>query len=125
MTLTDGSPEEAAKAAKQASRIIKQLSTTQRNNCLDALYQALQAGRDEILAANKRDVDAAAKLCEAGKYGKSNLSRLDLGRPGKFEDMIETVRQVKDLEDPRMTTVRSARPILTVVSEQNRHQTRA
>jgi glutamate-5-semialdehyde dehydrogenase len=100
MSLTNASPEEAARAAKVSSRRLATLSTSARNNALDAVYNALSDARETILAANANDLELAKKSAANGELSQSILKRLDLGRKGKFEDMLKGIQDVRDLEDP-------------------------
>ena len=100
MSLTHASPEEAAKTASAASRTLAILPTKARNDALTAIYAALSAAKDEILAANARDLVSATKAAEDGKLSQSLLKRLDLGKKGKWEDMLNGILDVRSLEDP-------------------------
>lgn len=100
MSLTNAQPADAAKAAKSASHILATLPTAARNNALTAIHTALCASKEEILAANARDLTLAKKAAEDGELGLSIVSRLDLGKKGKWEDMLKGILDVRDLEDP-------------------------
>ncbi|KAK6408901.1 glutamate-5-semialdehyde dehydrogenase [Oleoguttula sp. CCFEE 5521] len=100
MSLTNASPEEAARAAKTSSRKLATLSTAARNNALDTVHDGLAAARDDILAANARDLELAKQSAKDGKLNPSIVKRLDLSRPGKFDDMLQGIRDVRDLDDP-------------------------
>lgn len=100
MSLTNASPEQAAKAARLSSRTLATLSVDARNAALDAVYHALDKARDEILAANARDLELAKKSAADGELSLSILKRLDLSRKGKFDDMLQGIRDVRDLPDP-------------------------
>ncbi|KAK4164805.1 putative gamma-glutamyl phosphate reductase [Cladorrhinum sp. PSN259] len=100
MSLTSASPLDAAQAAKSASHVLATLSADARNDALTAIHGALSAARDDILAANARDLDLAHQAAADGKLSQSLVSRLDLGKPGKWEDMLKGILDVRDLEDP-------------------------
>ncbi|KAI5860253.1 gamma-glutamyl phosphate reductase [Durotheca rogersii] len=100
MSLTSASPLEAAKAAKQASHVLATLPVSARNDALTAVHAALAAAKDEILSANARDLEAARLAAEHGELSQSLVSRLDLGKKGKWEDMLKGILDVRDLEDP-------------------------
>lgn len=100
MSLTDAAPKDAAKAVRSASHILASLSTSARNHALTAIHDALKEAKQSILAANSRDLLAATKAAEDGQLSLSILARLDLGKPGKFDDMLKGIRDVRDLEDP-------------------------
>ncbi|CAD0016192.1 unnamed protein product [Aureobasidium pullulans] len=100
MSLTNGSPALAAKAAKLSSRTLAILSTSDRNSALQSIHDALSASKSDILAANARDLEIATKSAEDGELSQSILKRLDLSRPGKFEDMLKGILDVMGLDDP-------------------------
>ncbi|KAK3070529.1 glutamate-5-semialdehyde dehydrogenase [Teratosphaeriaceae sp. CCFEE 6253] len=100
MSLTNASPEQAARAAKISSRTLATLPTAARNAALDAIHDALAAARDDILAANARDLELAQQSATNGSLSPSILKRLDLSRTGKFDDMLQGIKDVRNLEDP-------------------------
>ncbi|TIA29529.1 gamma-glutamyl phosphate reductase [Aureobasidium pullulans] len=100
MSLTNGSPASAAKAAKLSSRTLAILSTSDKNSALQSIHDALSASKSDILAANARDLEIATKSAEDGELSQSILKRLDLSRPGKFEDMLKGILDVMGLDDP-------------------------
>jgi glutamate-5-semialdehyde dehydrogenase len=104
MSLTNANPDEAAKAARSASHTLATLPTTARNNALTAIHAALSKSKAEILAANARDLHLAKKAAEDGKLSLSIVSRLDLGKKGKWEDMLKGILDVRELEDPGEST---------------------
>ncbi len=107
MSLTDSSPLEIARSASIASRSLAVLPTKARNNALTAIHQALANARKSILAANAKDLDLATKAAENGEPSQSVLKRLDLGRKGKFEDMLQGILDVRDLNDPCKSLVQT------------------
>ncbi len=100
MSLTDSSPLEVAKAASKASRSLAILPSEARNDALTAIHGALQDARELILAANRSDLELATRAAEDGELSQSVLKRLDLGRKGKWEDMLQGILDVRDLDDP-------------------------
>ncbi|KAI0201952.1 glutamate-5-semialdehyde dehydrogenase [Astrocystis sublimbata] len=100
MSLTSASPAEAAKHAKDASHILATLTVAARNEALTSIHAALSDARDDILAANARDLEAARQAAESGQLSQSLVSRLDLGKKGKWEDMLKGILDVRELEDP-------------------------
>ena len=100
MSLTDSSPLQVAKAASIASQGLAVLPTEARNDALTAMHGALQQAKDTILAANAKDLELATKAAENGELSQSVLKRLDLGKKGKWEDMLQGILDVRDLEDP-------------------------
>ncbi|KAK2044959.1 glutamate-5-semialdehyde dehydrogenase [Colletotrichum somersetense] len=100
MSLTNASPADAAKGAKSASHTLATLPAEARNDALTAIHAALADARDDILAANARDLDLARKAAADGQLSQSLVSRLDLGKKGKFDDMLKGILDVRGLEDP-------------------------
>lgn len=100
MSLTNASPEAAAREAKAASFTLAALPTSARNEALDAIHAALTENRDAILAANARDLELARKAAADGSLSSALVSRLDLGKKGKWEDMLKGILDVRDLPDP-------------------------
>jgi glutamate-5-semialdehyde dehydrogenase len=89
----------AARAAREASRALGALSAETRNLALLAMAGAVNRRRDEILAENRKDVDAADALIEEGKLTGAAAKRLQLGG-GKIDGVIESLRSVAALPDP-------------------------
>lgn len=100
MSLTNATPAEAASGAKTASHILATLPTASRNAALTAIHDALLQNKADILAANARDLELAQKEAEGGRLSLSIVSRLDLGKKGKYEDMLKGILDVRDLDDP-------------------------
>jgi glutamate-5-semialdehyde dehydrogenase len=108
MSLTNATPIEVAQAARVGSRQLAVLSTEQRNAALVVIHDALAQGKEEVLAANAKDLESANKAAEGGTLSASLVKRLDLGKPGKYEDMLQGILDVKELEDPiNKTTART------------------
>ncbi|KAK7709420.1 glutamate-5-semialdehyde dehydrogenase [Diaporthe eres] len=100
MSLTSSSASEAAQAAKSASHLLATLPVSARNDALTAIHDSLVASKDAILAANAKDMDAARQAAADGQLSQSLVSRLDLGKAGKWEDMLKGILDVRGLEDP-------------------------
>ncbi len=84
-----------AQLAKQASGILSQLTTEQKNHALLQMAAALIKEQDSIIAANQLDL-------EAGRHNgttESLLDRLALN-PDRIESMAEGLRQIVELPDP-------------------------
>lgn len=108
MSLTNASPEAAASAARTASFALATLPASARNEALEAVHAALTAAKDDILAANARDLELARKAAADGALSQALVSRLDLGKKGKWEDMLKGILDVRDLEDPGMSRLAAA-----------------
>lgn len=100
MSLTSSSALEAAQAAKSASHLLATLPVSARNDALTAIHDSLIASKDAILAANAKDMDAARQAAADGQLSQSLVSRLDLGKAGKWEDMLKGILDVRGLDDP-------------------------
>ncbi|CAF9909678.1 MAG: hypothetical protein GOMPHAMPRED_006838 [Gomphillus americanus] len=100
MSVTDASPVEIATAASISARKIAILPVDARNHALTVIHQALSDAKQEILLANARDLDLATISAEEGTLSQSVLKRLDLGRKGKWEDMLKGILDVRGLDDP-------------------------
>lgn len=100
MSLTDCSPLDVATSASNSSRALALLPAQSRNDALTSIHQALAGAKDNILAANARDVELATKAAAHGDLSQSILNRLDLSRKGKWEDMLQGILDVRNLEDP-------------------------
>ncbi|KAI5815671.1 Aldehyde/histidinol dehydrogenase [Pyronema omphalodes] len=92
-------PTEIARTAALASRTLKAVSGDDRNAALTAVHDALAAAKDEILAANQKDMEAAQALVDAGKMKQSLAKRLLLS-DSKWDGMLEGILDVRNLEDP-------------------------
>lgn len=100
MSLTDSSPLEIAKSACLSSRSLAILPTKARNDALLAIHEALLDAKETILSENAKDLQLAEKAAKDGQLNQSVLKRLDLGRKGKWEDMLQGILDVRGLEDP-------------------------
>lgn len=100
MSLTGSSAIDVAKAAAASSRTLATISDEGRRAALQLLHDALSKNKSAILEANGKDITRAQKAAADGELSQSLLKRLDLGRPGKYDDMLQGVVDVRDLEDP-------------------------
>ncbi len=106
MLITDGSNKgiemdiaaymaEVGQQARQASAVVARSTTAVRNRALLATAEALDAARDELVAANARDLAAGRE----NGLDTAMLDRLEL-TPARIDAMIEGLRQVASLPDP-------------------------
>ncbi|MBW4641638.1 MAG: glutamate-5-semialdehyde dehydrogenase [Goleter apudmare HA4340-LM2] len=84
-----------AQNTRQAASKLALLSTKQRNQAIEAIAQALESAKDEILQANIADCEAAM----ADGIAKPLYKRLQLDEH-KLRDAIAGVRDVGRLADP-------------------------
>ncbi len=83
------------KQAKQAARILMSASPEQKNNALTTLAQLLDVQREQIFAANAKDMEIA----KAKGMDQARLDRLFLTND-IMDDMIDACRFVASLPDP-------------------------
>lgn len=91
--------ENIAKAAKNSSYRLASLSAKIKNKALEEIAKAMENRREEILAANAKDLAEAQKLVDSGKMSKALLGRLKLDE-NKLHDVIHGIYDVIELEDP-------------------------
>ena len=87
--------ETQALAARHASRVLAAAGTAEKNAALEAMAQALLERREELLSANRADLEEARK----GGMGRALLDRLTLTEE-RLRGIVEGVRQVAALPDP-------------------------
>ena len=88
-----------ARNTKEASLKIADLSTEIKNKALIQIADEIEAHKNEIFEANKKDLSDAEKLVQNGELSKSTFNRLKLD-DNKMRDMIQGIRDVAKLEDP-------------------------
>ena len=88
-----------AKNAKEASLKIAGADVEIKNNALNNIADAIQTHKEEIFAANKKDLENAQNLVNEGKLSKSTFNRLKLDE-NKMRDMIQGVRDISLLDNP-------------------------
>jgi len=81
--------------ARNAATALRAAPTEVKNAALLAAADSIAAGREEILAANARDVAAAEK----NGLSSAMIDRLRLDG-GRFEDVVKAIRAVAALPDP-------------------------
>jgi len=92
-----------ARRAKTAAAALAPLPAGVKDAALRAMAQALEAGVDEVLAANTLDLDAA----RAAGAGDAQLDRLAL-TPARVAAMADGLRHVATLPDPVGEVVRGS-----------------
>jgi len=83
------------KKAKEASRILSNISTDIKNRALLNIARKLEDSRDKIISVNNKDVDAGRER----KLTKALLNRLELNDK-RINSMAGGLREVVQLEDP-------------------------
>jgi glutamate-5-semialdehyde dehydrogenase len=86
---------ELGQQARAASRELNRATTGQKNTALLAIAEAIETRRAELLAANKKDMDAAVK----NGLDDALLDRLELNDE-RISGMAEGIRQIVALPDP-------------------------
>jgi glutamate-5-semialdehyde dehydrogenase len=86
---------ELAQGAARAAETVGDLDTGSKNAWLLRSVERLEAAREEILAANQQDMDEA----RAKEVAEPLVNRLSLAG-GKWEDMLQGLRDVANLSDP-------------------------
>ena len=92
--------EGLGKAAVQAAAVLALASTERKNAALTAAAHAVRLRRDEILAANERDMSAA----RAAKLSGALLDRLQLDGK-RVESIARSIEEVVALPDPIGTLI--------------------
>jgi len=86
---------ELGQQARAASRELNRANTGQKNTALLAIAEAIESRREELLAANKKDMDAGEK----NGLDEALLDRLALNDE-RITGMAEGIRQIVALPDP-------------------------
>ena len=86
---------EVGQQARAAARELNRANTGQKNAALLAMAEAIEARQQELLAANKKDMDAGA----ANGLDDALLDRLALNEE-RIAGMAEGIRQIVALADP-------------------------
>ena len=86
---------EMGQAAKEAAIVLARLSSNEKNNALKASADALEKNINEVLEANKKDVEAAVANGIKGAF----IDRLTLTEK-RVKEMADGLRSVAALDDP-------------------------
>ncbi len=86
---------DAARRARVAARVLASLPTVAKDHALDVAAEAIVAHTDQVLAANREDLDAA----RAAGTPTAMLDRLALN-PQRVDGIAAGLRQVAGLPDP-------------------------
>lgn len=90
---------EIAKRAKAASGILARLTDVEKNATLSAIAERIKESAEDILAANRKDLQAARTLVAEGEITEALFRRLKLDE-AKLADILKGIEQVAALEDP-------------------------
>ncbi|HNM78338.1 MAG TPA: glutamate-5-semialdehyde dehydrogenase [Tepidiformaceae bacterium] len=95
MTMTASPIREAASAARSASRVLARISTAEKDRALGRIATLLEEEQEAILAANAKDLEAAAAAGLDAYY----VDRLTL-TPDRLRGIAADTRKVMQLADP-------------------------
>lgn len=84
-----------ARKAKDASRMLANLSTEKKNQALQRMAEGLLAQKDKIFSANAKDVENARRA----KLSEALIGRLYLDEKS-LKTMGDALRQIAELQDP-------------------------
>ena len=98
-SIVESSIIERTRRAKAASRVLGRFSAEDRNHALSLIARQITDQSPEILAANRKDLERARPLVEAGQMPESLYRRLQLNQ-SKLNEMVSGINQVAALEDP-------------------------
>ena len=115
-----------AKRARKASRSMVRLTTVEKNTCLKIMADALNAGKDAIMKANAKDIEAAEEL----GLSEPMVDRLLLDE-SRINGMANGLREVAELPDPvgrvvehrelptglKLTKVKAAIGVIVIIYE--------
>lgn len=87
------------KAAKTASILLSSVPTSRKDAALDAMANALDVAREDILRANAIDLEKGRRLVDSGEISASMYKRLAID-DSKIDGMIAGIRDVMSLGDP-------------------------
>lgn len=90
---------EIAAKAREAGRLLAELSDGKRNVALEAIADTIAGQAESILDANRKDLAAAETLVAQGELSGAAAKRLLLDE-AKLAKVIEGIRQVSRLADP-------------------------
>ena len=81
--------------AKKASRQMNRLSAAEKNDCLKAMAESIEANSGIICEANSEDI----KIGQSMNLSRSMLDRLMLDQ-NRITGMAQGLRDIAELEDP-------------------------
>lgn len=90
---------ETARRAKAASAALGRSSAGDRNHALHLMAREITRQSEEILAANRKDLQSARPMVEAGEMPEALYRRLQLGQ-SKLDEIVAGINQVAALDDP-------------------------
>ena len=85
--------------AEKAALALAATNDEERSSAVEAIARELEHSREQILAANETDVEAAEAMLAAGEYSQALVDRLALSDT-KIDGIVEMVRSVAEQNDP-------------------------
>ncbi len=102
-----------AQGAKAASRVLANLSTQKKNECLLKMAEALLAEKEAILLANKKDLKSAQEK----RLSTAFIERLTLSEK-RIQEMCDSLKEISRLADPVGADIKTwSRPNGLVISK--------
>ncbi|KAF7983337.1 hypothetical protein HWV62_22295 [Athelia sp. TMB] len=98
--MSSSASEEIASAAKAAFEASQLIPSEERITALQAIRAELNARKEQILSANRQDLQVAQTEVDAGRMSDSLLKRLDLTKGDKWDSMLQGISDVAALPDP-------------------------
>lgn len=86
---------EIAQSAREAANTLKVASNSHRTAALKAIHDRLRDHKDEVMAANRKDVEAA----QTAELSPALIKRLELTST-KYDTMLQGILDVSAFEDP-------------------------
>ena len=91
--------KDIAKSAKEASLELLGAPSELKNAALKNVKENIERHKNEIFAANKKDLQEAQTLVDKGEISQSTYARLKLDE-NKMRDMLKGIEDVISLDDP-------------------------
>ncbi|TPX62922.1 glutamate-5-semialdehyde dehydrogenase [Powellomyces hirtus] len=91
---------ELAQQSRLASLDLQSATLAQKSAALHRIHALLAERKDQILEANKKDLEIAQKDVESGKISSALYKRLDLSTGDKYSVLLQGVLDVDKLDDP-------------------------
>jgi len=85
--------------AKDAATVLSAVSTSVKDKALEAMADALDNFRKEVISANAEDMIAAERMRAAGELTDPMVKRLRVNDE-KIDGMMDGIRDVRKLKDP-------------------------
>jgi len=91
--------EAKVEAAEKAALELANVSDADRSAALESIAAAIDEHREEVIAVNDEDVEAAEEMLEAGEFTQALVDRLKVD-DAKVDSIVEMVESVAAMDDP-------------------------